>query len=246
MLESSLIESCSGHHTKKPWTVSASVALHIVALAVLALLPLFHTSVLSKAEALPRSLPIPIKEDIIEIVPSTAEPRIIKIPEINPNDLIAPTVIPQQIAIVVDPPSPVFSVPNARVPGSLLASLLPTETALTAPTPPPPTPPESTMPAQIEPVRVSGGVQQANLIHQVKPEYPFLARQVRAQGVVVLEAVISKEGAIDHLRVVSGHPLLVQAALDAVSQWKYRPTLLGGEPVEVITAITVTFSLTQP
>ena len=81
------------------------------------------------------------------------------------------------------------------------------------------------------------------LIHQVKPEYPPLAKVTRTQGVVLLDAVIDKEGSIQSLRVISGHPLLNQAALDAVKQWKYRPTLLNGEPVEVSTTITVTFTL---
>jgi protein TonB len=77
----------------------------------------------------------------------------------------------------------------------------------------------------------------------VKPVYPTLARTTRTQGVVVLEAVISKSGSIDSLRVISGHPLLTQAALDAVQQWKYRPTMLSGEPVDVVTTVTVTFTL---
>jgi protein TonB len=77
----------------------------------------------------------------------------------------------------------------------------------------------------------------------VKPVYPQIARQTRTQGVVVLEAVISKDGSVDSLRVVSGHLLLTQAALDAVRQWKYRPTMLSGEPVDVITTVTVTFTL---
>jgi protein TonB len=76
--------------------------------------------------------------------------------------------------------------------------------------------------------------------------YPPLAITTRTQGVVLLEAVISKEGRIESLRIISGHPLLNQAALDAVQQWQYRPTLLNGEPVPVITTITVNFSLSSP
>jgi protein TonB len=72
-----------------------------------------------------------------------------------------------------------------------------------------------------------------------------LAKQARIQGVVLLEAVISKDGAIDNLRVISGHPLLTQAAIDAVKQWRYKPTLLNGEPVEVVTTITVNFAFSQ-
>jgi protein TonB len=77
----------------------------------------------------------------------------------------------------------------------------------------------------------------------MNPVYPTIARQTRVQGVVVMEAVISKDGSVDRLRVISGHPFLSQAAIDAVKQWKYRPTMLNGEPVDVITTITVTFTL---
>ena len=77
----------------------------------------------------------------------------------------------------------------------------------------------------------------------MKPPYPPLVKQARIQGTVVLEAVISKQGSVENLRVISGHPLLIQAALDAVKQWKYKPTLLNGEPVEVVTTVTVNFNL---
>ena len=92
-------------------------------------------------------------------------------------------------------------------------------------------------------LKVSEGVEQAQLITRVEPQYPILARQTRTQGTVFLHAIISREGRITSLDVVSGHPLLVRAALDAVRQWRYRPTLLNGEPVEVETSITVIFRL---
>jgi len=88
-------------------------------------------------------------------------------------------------------------------------------------------------------------VQQAKLIRQVKPVYPPLARQARIQGTVRLTAIIARDGTIQELQVVSGHPLLVPAALEAVKQWVYQPTLLNGEPVEVITQIDVNFTLSQ-
>ena len=89
--------------------------------------------------------------------------------------------------------------------------------------------------------RVSGGVEQGLLIQEVKPVYPPLARQAGVQGEVILQAVIGKDGRIENLRVVSGNPMLVKAARDAVIQWRYRPYLLDGEPVEVETQITVNF-----
>jgi protein TonB len=75
--------------------------------------------------------------------------------------------------------------------------------------------------------------------------YPPLARTARVSGIVVLEAVIGKDGSVSEIHVVSGHPLLQQAAVDAVKQWKYKPTMLNDEPVEVQTTITVTFNLGQ-
>jgi protein TonB len=86
-------------------------------------------------------------------------------------------------------------------------------------------------------------VQAAKISNQVRPVYPQLARQARIQGTVRLEAVISKDGTIEELKLVSGHPLLVQAAMDAVKQWRYQPTMLNGVPVEVITTIDVNFTL---
>jgi len=84
---------------------------------------------------------------------------------------------------------------------------------------------------------------EANLVHRVQPAYPPLARAARIQGQVLLQAIISKSGTIENLQVLSGHPMLVHAALDAVRQWRYRPYFLNNEPVEVETQVTVNFIL---
>jgi protein TonB len=84
---------------------------------------------------------------------------------------------------------------------------------------------------------------EGNLIRRVQPTYPALARSARIQGTVMLQAVISKQGRIENLVVLAGHPMLVPAAIDAVRQWHYRPYILNNEPVEVETQITVNFSL---
>jgi len=94
-------------------------------------------------------------------------------------------------------------------------------------------------------IRVGGNVQAANLINQVRPVYPPLAKQARISGTVELSAIIGKDGRVQDLKVVRGHPLLVQSALDAVKNWIYKPTLLNGEPVEVSTTIDVNFTLAQ-
>ncbi len=92
-------------------------------------------------------------------------------------------------------------------------------------------------------VRVSSGVSSGLLIRRVNPTYPPLARQARIQGVVILQAQISKDGSIENLQLISGHPMLAPAAIEAVKQWKYKPYLLNGEPVEVDTQVQVNFTL---
>jgi periplasmic protein TonB len=99
--------------------------------------------------------------------------------------------------------------------------------------------------AEKHPLKLSEPVVEAQLLSRIEPRYPPLALQTRQEGTVVLHAIISRDGRINAVEVVSGSPLFLQAALDAVRQWRYRPTLLNGEPVEVETTITVMFRL-QP
>lgn len=108
----------------------------------------------------------------------------------------------------------------------------PQEPPTTSPSSPQPTPP-----------RVGGNVKQAKLIHKVEPIYPPLARQNRVQGDVVLEAIIGIDGNTHNIKVISGHTLLRQSAVDAVEQWKYEPATLNGESIESITTITVKYIL---
>jgi protein TonB len=84
---------------------------------------------------------------------------------------------------------------------------------------------------------------EGNLIRRVEPSYPSIAKQARIQGSVLLRATIGKDGSIENLRLLSGHPVLAQAAMEAVRQWRYRPYFLNGEPVEVETQVTVKFVL---
>jgi protein TonB len=109
------------------------------------------------------------------------------------------------------------------------------------PVKPPPADPKKN--SERQPLKLSEGVVEARLISRVEPRYPPLALQIRLQGTVRLQAIISRDGRITSLEVVSGHPLLVQSALDAVRQWRYHPTMLDGEPVEVETTISVVFQL---
>jgi protein TonB len=94
-------------------------------------------------------------------------------------------------------------------------------------------------------IRISQGVTKGLLVQRMEPTYPTLAKQARVQGEVVLSAVIDTNGQIQNLQLVSGHPMLVPAAIAAVKQWRYKPYLLNGQPVEVETTITVIFNLTS-
>jgi periplasmic protein TonB len=159
--------------------------------------------------------------------------------------LMQPKVIPKDIKIIKEEAEPdpgvvgaVGGVPGGVAGGSMGGVLGGVIGGIgTAPPPPKPKP--------TGPIRVGGNVQAARIVNRVQPVYPPLARQTRISGTVRLHAIISKDGTIQQLEVMSGHPLLQQAALDAVRQWRYQPTLLNGEPVEVDTTIDVIFSLNQ-
>jgi periplasmic protein TonB len=102
---------------------------------------------------------------------------------------------------------------------------------------PPPTPPKR------KPLPIGGKVQEAKLIRKVTPDYPELPRRAHISGAVIMEVVVDEEGNVSEVKVRQGHPLLVEAAVQAVKQWRYSPTLLNGEPVPVVSTVTIIFSL---
>lgn len=148
--------------------------------------------------------------------------------------------IPKTIAVITEDELPPDS-PSATT-GQLLGLDLFHDLAPTA-SPVAPPPPRSNSSNIITRLKLGGQVQAAKIISQPQPIYPALARQARIQGTVVLHAIIGKDGRVNELQVISGHPLLVQAALDTVKQWRYQPTLLNDQPVEVDTTISVIFVL---
>ena len=231
---------------KKPYMMLLSLLLQVFGLAVLTLIPLIYTQVLPSAQlrsvlaapAPPRAAP---KQVAVAKLPSPAVPKLF---DLRNQALLAPRVIPRQVNSL----DSLASAPDIGVPGGVagstgagdLAGGL-SDTPLAAPPPPAP----EAKKVVHGPVHVSSGVVESNLIHRVQPAYPALAKSSRVQGTVEFTAVISKQGTIENLQLVRGHPLLVNAARDAILQWSYRPTLLNGEPVEVITDILVNFTLSQ-
>jgi TonB family protein len=108
-----------------------------------------------------------------------------------------------------------------------------------------PSPGEAAPPAIPQRVRVSQGVMQGLLVSRVQPEYPADARDQRVQGAVVLKVTLDKEGNVGNIQLINGHPLLAPAAIEAVKQWKYKPFLLDGVPLEVESQVTVNFTLEE-
>jgi protein TonB len=163
--------------------------------------------------------------------------------------LMAPKSVPKDIAIIREdelppPSSGVVGGIAGGVAGGALGGVIGGIVGSMPSVAPPPPPPVVKQAAPTR-IRVGGQVQAANLIKQPKPIYPPLAKQARISGVVRFNALIGKDGTIQNLTLVSGHPLLVPAAQEAVKQWLYKPTLLNGEPVEVATVIDVNFTLNQ-
>jgi periplasmic protein TonB len=245
MFEDSLIESSGQMRAKKGATVLISTVVHVVLIVVLILIPLISYSELPKAQLMTMLIapppPPPPPPPPTQVAPP--QPVVIKQVQIDPGTIVQPTEIPKEIARIVEA-APVPTGVQGGVRGGVLTGVLggvlkAQEEAAPPPPPPPPPPPTA------QRVRVGGNVIAANLVSQVKPVYPPLAKQARIQGVVVLEAEISKEGTIENLKVITGHPLLIQAAIDAVKQWRYKPTMLNSEPVPVVTTITVNFAFSQ-
>jgi len=229
-------------HRRAGFLASLSVQLLVTAMGIL--LPLIHTRRLALFQ-----LRSPLNV-VLAPPPPIAKPAATQHAAMNrsvvPSRIFVPRFIPSNIPVIVDqqlvaePPSFNSGVPGGMGSASTANAL---STLLKNPGPPPTRVEPKPAIVLDKPIRVSLGVQQAKLIHKVVPLYPPLARQARISGVVLLIGVIGKDGTIRNLQVESGHPLLVKAAMDAVRQWVYLPTLLSGQPVEVICPIEVNFTL---
>jgi len=252
MFEQSLLDLQG--KTRSTWSVIASFIVQGILLGLLVLIPLIYTDTLPRTTltsflvAPPPPPPPP--------PPAAAVVKIVKVipRQFDAGRLMAPKAIPKDIAMIKEEELPpqmgavgvIGGVPGGvpgGTPGGVIGGII--GSVPTAAPPPPPQIKEAPKPTGPQRIRVGGNVQQARLVRQPKPVYPPLARQARIQGVVRLTAIIASNGTIQSLQVVSGHPLLVPSALEAVKQWQYQPTLLNGEPVEVITQIDVNFTLSQ-
>jgi protein TonB len=218
--------------------------LQVFLIGLLVLIPLLFTEALPKQQLM-TFLVAPPPPPPPPPPPAAAPVKVVKQiqSDINNGQLRTPTKIPEKVQMIKEEETPpptmaaggvVGGVPGG-VPGGQMGGVIGGIISST-----PVAVPKVATPQK---VRVSQGVSQGLLIKKVQPPYPPLARQARIQGQVVLQADISKDGTIQNLRLISGHPMLAPSAIEAVKQWRYKPYFLNGEPVEVETQITVIFSL---
>src|SRR6201997_226506 len=244
MFADSLIESGGKLKTKRGWTSIVSFAIQIGIVGVMILIPLIFTEALPTKQMM-TLLVAPPPPPPPPPPPAAAPVKIVKQiqTDIVNGELRTPTKIPKKVQMIKEDEAPppamatagvVGGVPGG-VPGGSMGGVIGSVLSST-----PVAVPKIATPQR---VRVSSGVQSGLLIRKVNPTYPPLARQARIQGVVILQAQISKEGNIENLQLISGHPMLAPAAIEAVKQWKYKPYLLNGEPVEVEPQVQVNFTL---
>lgn len=240
MFVDSILETSWTERTHRSWTTLTSFGLQVVVISLLLLLPLLKTVGLPSGRTI--STPISLGRRNAEPPAPTPRGGITSAPQTNFVGIrfMQPSRIPTVITAGSDEPSaPAPSVVGTGIPVGAEAGLDAGMSLIGGTRPVMPTP---VRPLSVPTFRTSKMLE-GNLIRRVQPVYPPLARNARIQGPVVLAAVISKAGTMENLRVLSGHPMLVAAAIDAVSEWRYRPYILNSEPIEVETQITVNFML---
>lgn len=240
-----LLESGAQERTRCSLATTLSFILQCVVVGFMLILPLMFTEALPTLQFLtflvapPPPPPPPPSSAAVE--------RVVKVLRqtdvLSNGQLRTPSRIPQKVEMIREEEAPLPSnggvvggvpggIPGGQLDGVIggIISSAPDITAIPKVQP-------------VKRVRVSQGITQGMVIRKIEPSYPKIALAARITGVVVLKGVIGTDGEIQELQVVSGHPMLVPAAMDAVKQWRYRPFLLSGEPVEVETTITVTFQI---
>jgi protein TonB len=243
-IEDSLFREIEPGAKRNPYAAVASIALQTLVLATLVIAPLYFTETMPKTrivtrlylQAPPAASPT---ATTIQAPASTFTPKSISIPNplhktpeapTAPATTPAPTPVGTIGGVVGGVPGGVVG----GIPSGVLSEVMGSTRAVPA---------KASDPLPVKRVRVPARIAEANLIYDVPPKYPAEAGQARIEGTVVLVAVIGKDGSVQDVRVESGLQMLAQAAVNAVKQWRYKPYMLNGEPVEVDSRITINFAL---
>jgi len=245
VFEDSLFASTARPNPRRGWTAVISFGFQGIVLGLLVLIPMVFT------DALPISA---LKGTFVVTAPlrASAPPKAPEVRHTRPSSsnlqdgqVVTPIIIPQHVAQIVDP----HDVPEGSDPGPYIPGAIPGGTdshsnqiTMLLNSGPRAEPPRNVTTTGRGPVRISR-MDEGLLVHKVTPIYPKIAIMAHQQGSVVLQATIGKDGTIQNLRYVNGPTLLVQSAIEAVKQWRYKPYVLNNEPVEVETQITVNFIL---
>jgi protein TonB len=250
LFSDSLLESSKLERGRRKFATGVSLTLQILLIGTLLIVPLLFTEDLPRQQLLTFLVaPPPPPPPPPPAAPAAASVRVIE-SDFAGGMLRMPSKIPAKVQMISEEEAPppglatggvIGGVPGGIPGGQLggvIGGIIGQTSSLAAV-------PKLSVTAPPKRVRISQGVTKGLLLSRIEPSYPFLARTARIQGEVVLSAIISKEGTIKDLTLVSGHPMLVPAAIAAVSQWRYRPYLLNGEPVEVESTIVVTFLLSH-
>jgi protein TonB len=244
ILEEGVLEISSIHQRRNPLDWFASLGIHVTILSVLMILPLYFGSSLDfrklnltflAAPLMPAAAPPPAP------LTRTVAPR----PHVraySAQQLTAPSYIPKAVPMIAEAPGPEESsmgvpggIPGGEAGGQMGGVLGGLTKGL-------PSPPPVVVEGPKAPVHVGGAVKPPRMLYGPDPEYPILARQSRLAGTVIIEAIIDEHGNVHGMRVVSGHPLLIPAALNAVSKRKYEPTILDGAPTPIDLRVEISFS----
>jgi protein TonB len=233
MFEQSLVESTGRIRTRSRRYALPSFLLETALVTTLILLPYLYPAALPRTSltttlVAPSPPPAPAPQPPA-VTPATRPQRL---------NVYAPSRIPNTIPPIIDnPPGPIAPSPLTLGPGVTGQSSAPLFPAT------PPSAPPARIVKATGPMRVSAGVASGQLVVSIQPRYPAIAKQARVQGTVIVSALIGTDGRIASLHVLSGPPLLVPAAVDAIQRARYRPWTLNGQPVEVETTINIVFSL---
>jgi protein TonB len=254
LFEGTLLESGGSLLKRAPWAAIASFAFQSVVIALLIIVPLLYTDPLPTRHAvthlvapppppppsaggtklrvptdMPKGARMPMSPKALTFPKTPSTP---KVPPESPDQAVTASGMTEGVpgGIVGGVPGGLVGGVSGGVLGGILSTSLPMKPRLAEPAPP-------------KKIHVASRVAEGNLVFDVKPEYPPEAGRARIEGAVVLQAVIGKDGSVQDVQVKSGLPVLVQAAINAVRQWRYRPYLLNGKPIEVDTQITINFTL---
>ena len=239
-----MLEPTSADRARRKWSTFISIGLQSLVIGFLVLIPLIFPEVLP-VQQLVTFLAAPPPPPPPPPPAPVAVPRSHVVSQFIEGRLNVPSRIPSKILMIKEDQAPISTggvqggvvggVPGGQL-GGVLGGLVGSST-IHGPTL---LPPPAVIPKR---VKISEGVSEGMLVSKIDPHYPVLALRARVQGVVLLRAVISREGTIENIEVVNGHALLIPAALEAVKSWRYRPYRLNGEPVEIETSITMNFHI---